>query len=190
MDRNHAPLLSAKLPAGILVKQCIRCFGVWKKQLLHHRRVQNVQQQLSAWAAIAQLAARRSHNPKVVSSILTRRIFKNSAARLAHIFHNSTVGAHTHTHTHPTPRPPLVIMFILSARVNAPGSGMNWESWLATFSCMHQKKTVCPSGLRGWTQVPLAQAAWVQIPQLSFFRSIAAPTDMEKQRCMQREPPA
>ena len=30
-------------------------------------------------------------------------------------------------------------------------------------------KTVCPSGLRGWTQVPLAQAAWVQIPQLSIF---------------------
>ena len=30
-------------------------------------------------------------------------------------------------------------------------------------------KTLCPSGLRGWTQVPLAQAAWVQIPQLSFF---------------------
>ena len=29
-------------------------------------------------------------------------------------------------------------------------------------------KTVCPSGLRGWTQVPLARAAWVQIPQLSF----------------------
>ena len=28
----------------------------------------------SATAAIAQLAARRSHNPKVVSSILTRRI--------------------------------------------------------------------------------------------------------------------
>ena len=28
-------------------------------------------------------------------------------------------------------------------------------------------KTVCPSGLRGWTQVPLAQAAWAQIPQLS-----------------------
>lgn len=31
-----------------------------------------------------------------------------------------------------------------------------------------EAKTVCPSGLRGWTQVPLAQAAWVQIPQLSF----------------------
>ena len=27
--------------------------------------------------------------------------------------------------------------------------------------------TVCPSGLRGWTQVPLAQAAWAQIPQVS-----------------------
>ena len=30
-------------------------------------------------------------------------------------------------------------------------------------------KTVCPSGLRGWTQVPLARAAWVQIPQLSYY---------------------
>ena len=29
-------------------------------------------------AAIAQLAARRSHNPKVVSSILTRRIFRKN----------------------------------------------------------------------------------------------------------------
>ncbi len=34
-------------------------------------------------------------------------------------------------------------------------------------SCHLDVKTVCPSGLRGWTQVPLAQAAWVQIPQLS-----------------------
>ena len=32
-------------------------------------------------------------------------------------------------------------------------------------------RTVCPSGLRGWTQVPLARAAWVQIPQLSFLRA-------------------
>ena len=30
-------------------------------------------------------------------------------------------------------------------------------------------RTVCPSGLRGWTQVPLARAAWVQIPQLSCY---------------------
>jgi hypothetical protein len=29
-------------------------------------------------------------------------------------------------------------------------------------------KTLCPSGIRGWTQVPLARAAWVQIPQVSF----------------------
>ena len=33
----------------------------------------------------------------------------------------------------------------------------------------HANKTVSRSGLRGWTQVPLAQAAWVQIPQLSIF---------------------
>ena len=32
-----------------------------------------------------------------------------------------------------------------------------------------QARTLCPSGLRGWTQRPLAQAAWVQIPQVSFF---------------------
>ena len=36
-------------------------------------------------------------------------------------------------------------------------------------------KTVCPSGLRGWTQVPLAQAAWVQIPQLSILLSVWTP---------------
>ena len=30
-------------------------------------------------------------------------------------------------------------------------------------------KTFCPSGLRGWTQVPLARAAWVQIPQVSLI---------------------
>ena len=28
-------------------------------------------------------------------------------------------------------------------------------------------RTLCPSGLRGWTQVPLARAAWAQIPQVS-----------------------
>ena len=36
-------------------------------------------------------------------------------------------------------------------------------------------RTLCSSGLRGWTQVPLAQAAWAQIPQVSCFR--AAGTD-------------
>ena len=29
------------------------------------------------------------------------------------------------------------------------------------------RPTLCPSGLRGWTQVPLARAAWAQIPQVS-----------------------
>ena len=33
-------------------------------------------------------------------------------------------------------------------------------------------KTLCPSGLRGWTQVPLARAAWVQIPQVSFLHHL------------------
>ena len=28
-------------------------------------------------------------------------------------------------------------------------------------------RTVCLSGLRGWTQVPLARPAWAQIPQVS-----------------------
>ena len=28
-------------------------------------------------------------------------------------------------------------------------------------------RTLCPSGLRWWTQVPLARAAWAQIPQVS-----------------------
>ena len=32
-------------------------------------------------------------------------------------------------------------------------------------------RTVCPSGLQGWTQVPLARVAWAQIPQLSFCAS-------------------
>ena len=36
-------------------------------------------------------------------------------------------------------------------------------SMCSGLTCM----TVCPSGLRGWTQVPLARAAWVQIPQVS-----------------------
>ena len=33
--------------------------------------------------------------------------------------------------------------------------------------------TLCPSGLRGLTQVPLARAAWAQIPQVSFVWSVA-----------------
>ncbi len=41
-------------------------------------------------------------------------------------------------------------------------------------------KTVCPSGLRGWTQVPLAKAAWVQIPQLSFSLPATESSPMRK----------
>ena len=37
----------------------------------------------SATAVIAQLAARRSHNPKVVSSILTHRIYRIHKGRLS-----------------------------------------------------------------------------------------------------------
>ena len=53
--------------------------------------------------------------------------------------------------------------------------------------------TVCPSGLRGWTQVPLAQAAWFQIPQLSLKISKLvslygavwyAKTDWKSPRCI------
>ena len=33
-------------------------------------------------------------------------------------------------------------------------------------------RTLCPSGLRGWTQVPLARAAWAQIPQVSLFQPL------------------
>ena len=42
-------------------------------------------------------------------------------------------------------------------------------------------RTVCPSGLRGWTQVPLAQAAWVQIPQLSYIIMLHEPCAMRGQ---------
>ena len=35
------------------------------------------------------------------------------------------------------------------------------------FNVTSTTKTLCPSGLRGWTQIPLARAAWAQIPQVS-----------------------
>ena len=40
---------------------------------------------------------------------------------------------------------------------------------MSVCKCFRPPLTLCPSGLRGWTQVPLAQAAWVQIPQVSFM---------------------
>lgn len=35
--------------------------------------------------------------------------------------------------------------------------------------------TLCPSGLRGWTQVPLVQTAWAQIPQVSLSCGCSLP---------------
>ena len=82
------------------------------------------------------------------------------------------MGTHTHTHTH--------------TRTHPRGPGFNSRSGpsaqhacsivcgLLAYGCVVATagwgaviKTLCPSGLRGWTQVPLARAAWVQIPQVS-----------------------
>ena len=38
---------------------------------------------------------------------------------------------------------------------------------IAGTQLMRLNRTACPSGLRGWAQVPLAQAVWVQITKLS-----------------------
>ena len=67
-----------------------------------------------------------------------------------------------------------------------PACGAIWPYWPSVGRClwghMHHcgilqlaidatttftSRTLCPSGLRGWTQVPLARAAWAQIPQVS-----------------------
>ena len=68
---------------------------------------------------------------------------------------------------------------------SVPSSSLSFPSWcllriilcllvsdhaLPTLALLLHKLialTLCPGGLRGWTQVPLAQAAWVQIPQVS-----------------------
>ena len=69
-------------------------------------------------AAVAQLAARRSHNPKVVSSILTRRIFPDSAEVLAYIVLSSIVCVRTATYC----SQPVAAKLILSMCLNALGS--------------------------------------------------------------------
>ena len=59
-------------------------------------------------------------------------------------------------------------------------------------------RTVCPSGLRGWTQVPLERSAWAQIPQLSSTRAnlkrgASTPKKSEKLRScglMDKAPPS
>ena len=49
--------------------------------------------------------------------------------------------------------------------------------------------TLCPSGLRGWTQVPLARAAWVQIPQVSSILLAARAPDGSKVKMCARDMP-
>ena len=44
------------------------------------------------------------------------------------------------------------------------------------FNVTSTTKTLCPSGLRGWTQIPLARAAWAQIPQVSSSLPARHPT--------------
>ena len=59
---------------------------------------------------------------------------------------------------------------------------------LSSASCCHARvvvcRTLCPSGLRGWTQVPLARAAWVQTPQAS----CASPLFVLGRACSPRSP--
>ena len=52
----------------------------------------------------------------------------------------------------------------LSIRI---GAQQRAASYLAPLCLSSAARTACPSGLRGQTQVLLAQAAWVQIPLLS-----------------------
>ena len=59
----------------------------------------------------------------------------------------------------------------IARRQRLSGSISDWRAYKVVrvkFLFSPYGKTVCPSGLRGWTQVPLARAAWVQIPQLSW----------------------
>ena len=77
--------------------------------------------------------------------------------------------AQKHTHTcHTSAVPPMPMRIAMCQRLSGSISG--WRAYkvvLLKFLFSPYGKTVCPSGLRGWTQVPLARAAWVRIPQLS-----------------------
>ena len=71
-------------------------------------------------------------------------------------------------HTSVTRYAPRTTIFAPGVRISMWRHRKNLFEMLQTRFGFDQSKTVCPSGLRGWTQVPLAQAAWVQIPQLSY----------------------
>ena len=64
---------------------------------------------------------------------------------------------------------PQCVHFSTSGEDSAVPAGSEDRLWMTTKRGAATVKTVCPSGLRGWTQVPLAKAAWVQIPQLSLW---------------------
>ena len=59
-------------------------------------------------------------------------------------------------------------------------SGKNSPGCLA--QNFHLPSRLCPSGLRGWTQVPLVQTAWGQIPQVSYGSTPALPPP-QKTKC-------
>ena len=54
------------------------------------------------------------------------------------------------------------------------GQNQSQMFWPQFWSC--RQLTLCPSGLRGWTQVSLVQTAWVQIPQVSYGSGLKVAT--------------
>ena len=61
------------------------------------------------------------------------------------------------------------------------------QSWMFRPKFSPSKQlTLCPSGLRGWTQVPLVQTAWVQIPQVSYGPTPALPPPQQNKVWLQQ----
>ena len=61
------------------------------------------------------------------------------------------------------------------------------QSWMFRQKTSPSKQlTLCPSGLRGWTQVPLVQTAWVQIPQVSYGPTPALPPPQQNKVWLQQ----
>ena len=82
----------------------------------------------------------------------------------------------------------ILVLHWATAGWSKKGLSFGWnfrekQSWMfgPKFSPCKQL-TLCPSGLRGWTQVPLAQTAWVQIPQVSYGSTPALPPP-QKTKC-------
>jgi hypothetical protein len=58
------------------------------------------------------------------------------------------------------------LVFVVVVKAWAPVCGKGGNDVVGDAQ-NYKEKTLCQRGLRGWTQVPLAQAAWVQIPQVT-----------------------